>query len=104
MGRSAREPAIPAPPSGLQAHQTDGTRTRRSGKRSRVTAVNQHAIYRAAESRGPRCIFNCRFPELLERERATEPVPRAVDAGGMKPQKSIPAGSKPPATTTASAQ
>src|SRR5437764_149678 len=39
MGRSAREPAIPAPPSGLQAHQTDGTRTRRPGKRSRVTAL-----------------------------------------------------------------
>src|SRR5436190_1182482 len=51
-----------------------------------------------------RCIFNCRFPELLERERATEPVTGGVDAGGMKPQKSIPAGSKPPATTTASAQ
>src|SRR6266513_4428863 len=51
-----------------------------------------------------RCIFNCRFPELLERERATEPVTGAVDAGGMKPQKSIPAESKPPATTTASAQ
>ena len=51
-----------------------------------------------------RCIFNCRFPELLERERATEPVTGAVDAGGMKPQKSIPAESTPPATTTASAQ
>ncbi len=51
-----------------------------------------------------RCIFNCRFPELLERERATKPVTGGVDAGGMKPQKSIPPGSTPPATTAASAQ
>jgi hypothetical protein len=41
---------------------------------------------------------------LLERERAIKPVTGGVDAGGMKPQKSIRAGSTPPVTTTASAQ
>src|SRR4030095_10314878 len=47
-----------------------------------------------------RCIFNSRFPEVLEREA----VAADVDAGGMKPQKPIPPGSTPPTTTTASAQ
>src|SRR6266478_7036763 len=46
-----------------------------------------------------RCIFNCRFPELLERERATKPVTGGVDAGGMKPQKPIPPASTPTVTT-----
>ncbi|PYL73829.1 MAG: hypothetical protein DMF26_13130, partial [Verrucomicrobia bacterium] len=49
-----------------------------------------------------RCIFNCRFPELLARQQAIETG--GVDAGSMKPQKPIPPGSTPPATTTASAQ
>ena len=51
-----------------------------------------------------RCIFNCRFPELLERERTSKPVTGGVDAGGMKPRKPIPPASTPSATTTASAQ
>ncbi len=51
-----------------------------------------------------RCIFNCRFPELLERERATKPVTGGVDAGGMSSQRINPPGSPPPATTTVIAQ
>src|SRR6266481_1761378 len=51
-----------------------------------------------------RCIFNCHFPELLERECATKPVTSGVNASGMKPQKPIPPGSTPTVTTTASAQ
>src|SRR5882724_5120612 len=44
-----------------------------------------------------RCIFNCRFPELLEREA----VAGRVEAGGREGNQP---GSTPPATTTASAQ
>lgn len=50
-----------------------------------------------------RCIFNCRFPELLERERAIAAVAGGVDAGSTKPQQSILPGSSPPATTTVNA-
>jgi aquaporin Z len=42
-----------------------------------------------------RCIFNCRFPELLARETTTG----GVDAGSARDGKSRP-GSSPPATTT----
>jgi aquaporin Z len=48
-----------------------------------------------------RCIFNCRFPELRQRERANAPVASGVDAGtGNSPATSQP-GSSPPATTPA---
>src|SRR5499427_7783634 len=36
-----------------------------------------------------RCIFNCRFPELLERERVTEAQSSGVDARSTKPKQSI---------------
>jgi hypothetical protein len=44
-----------------------------------------------------RCIFNCRFPELLEREA----VAGRGEAGGHKCNQP---GSPPPATTTAQVQ
>ena len=47
-----------------------------------------------------RCIFNCRFPELLERERAMVPVASGVDAGSANSQTASRPGSAPPATTT----
>jgi hypothetical protein len=46
-----------------------------------------------------RCIFNCHFPELLEREA----VARGIDAGSTNRGTTQP-GSPPPATTTVSAQ
>jgi aquaporin Z len=46
-----------------------------------------------------RCIFNCRFPELLARET----VAGGVDAGSARHRKSRP-GSPPRATTTVNAQ
>lgn len=48
-----------------------------------------------------RCIFNCRFPELLAREHAIAPVAGGVDAGSASSQRINPPGSPPPATTTA---
>jgi len=51
-----------------------------------------------------RCIFNCRFPELLEQERVTEAQSSSVDARSTKPKQSILPGSSPPATTTVNAQ
>jgi aquaporin Z len=50
-----------------------------------------------------RCIFNCRFTELLQRERANAPVAGGVDAGSASDGESRP-GSPPPATTTVNAQ
>jgi len=46
-----------------------------------------------------RCIFNCRFPELLAREA----VAGGVDAGSAK-RAATPPASPPPATTTVNAQ
>src|SRR5438477_2972 len=51
-----------------------------------------------------RCIFNCRFNELLQRERAIAPVAGGVDAGSSNSQATTPPGSAPPATTTVNAQ
>jgi len=58
-----------------------------------------------------RCIFNCRFPELLARERVTEAVAGHVEAGGRvgnQPGSSAfaeaTADRPPPATTTVNAQ
>src|SRR5204863_1147643 len=51
-----------------------------------------------------RWIFNCRFPELLERERAITSVAGGADAGSTKSQQSILPGSPPPATAAVSAQ
>src|SRR5437773_411046 len=47
-----------------------------------------------------RCIFNCRFPELLAREA----VAGRVEAGSVSSQRINPPGSPPPATTTVIAQ
>jgi aquaporin Z len=46
-----------------------------------------------------RCIFNCRFPELLERET----VAGRDDTGRIEQNQTAPPGSTPPATATASA-
>jgi aquaporin Z len=51
-----------------------------------------------------RCIFNCRFNELLERERAIAPVAGGIDAGSSKNQDRSQPGSSPPATTIVNAQ
>ena len=47
-----------------------------------------------------RCIFNCRFPELLARERAIPAVAGRVEGGRREGNQP---GSTPPATTTANA-
>ena len=51
-----------------------------------------------------RCIFNCRFPELLERERAIAAVPSDVDTDDASRHETSRPASAPSAATTVNAR